>query len=54
MFANRACLTSQAGNLKWNMKIVKGPIGIIEKTKNPRTLQIWAKSQHKFSKVLQI
>lgn len=54
MFANRECLTSQAGNLKWNMEIVKGPIGIIEKTINPRTIQIWVKSRHKFSEVLRI
>ena len=34
------------------MKYGKGPAGIIGKTTNPRTIQIWAKSQHKCSEVL--
>ena len=35
------------------MKFDKGPNGIIGKTTKPRTLQIWAKSQHSCSEVLQ-
>ena len=35
------------------MKFGKGLRGIIGKTTNPRTIQIWAKSQHKCSEVLQ-
>ena len=35
------------------MKIGKGPTGIIGKTIKPRTIQIYAKSQHKCSEVLQ-
>ena len=35
------------------MKFGKGPSGIIGQTTKPRTLQIWAKSQHACSEVLQ-
>ena len=35
------------------MKFGKGPTGIIGKTTNPRTIQIWAKSQHRCNEVLQ-
>ena len=35
------------------MKFGKGPNGIIGQTMKPRTLQIWAKSQHACSEVLQ-
>ena len=35
------------------MKFGKGPNGIIGKTTKPKTLQIWAKSQHSCSEVLQ-
>ena len=35
------------------MKFGKGPNGIIGKKTKPRTLQIWAKSQHSCSEVLQ-
>ena len=35
------------------MKFSKGPNGIIGKTTKPGTLQIWAKSQHLCSEVLQ-
>ena len=35
------------------MKFGKGPNGIIGKTIKPWTLQIWAKSQHSCSEVLQ-
>ena len=35
------------------MKFGKGPSGIIGQTTKPRTLQIWAKSQHTCSEILQ-
>ena len=35
------------------MKFVKNPTRIIRKKANPKTIEIWAKSQHKRSKVLQ-
>ena len=35
------------------MKFGKGPNRIIGKTTNPRTLQIWTKSQHSCSEVMQ-
>ena len=35
------------------MKFGKSPNGIIGKTTKPRTLQIWTKSQHLYSEVLQ-
>ena len=35
------------------MKFKKGPTGIIGKTTSPRTIQIWANSQHKCIEVLQ-
>ena len=35
------------------MKFGKGPTGIIGKTTKPRTINIWAKSQHTCSEVLQ-
>ena len=57
--ATRACLC-QVWNGIWLdmmiettfMKFGKGPTGIIGKTANLRTIQIWAKSQHKRSEVL--
>ena len=35
------------------MKFGKGPARIIGKTTNPRTIQIWGKSQRKCSEVIQ-
>lgn len=34
------------------MQFGKGPLGNVVNTTNPRTIQIWAKSQHKRSEVL--